>query len=290
MLGGPGQRTEVERTQGKHGHTLSTNTIVDQPSCVLAKEVVTKVVKALEEITRVIPYFDGAAIDYIPDVWHDGAPKSVMSHEIFEQVAQFRHVNKMKDSAKHASIDVFWEEALNRTDVTLVKTVIVFCSNESLGRILRGTNLLLPDARTCAAGGVIIPINIPINAQASVCLGCGPFAHHNLQWGTTTKEEYQAMHNTADPHSEPSLATTPCAEVHREASIQRAQRFLAAIEVVARLGGHEGLVEQADKLEASTCDIQTTFEQASFVVEEFVGSEFFDPKNPEHVLKLMRVL
>jgi|688.fasta_scaffold40918_4 hypothetical protein len=200
VLGGPGQRTEVERSQGKHGHDLSTNTIVDQPSYVLTKEVVTKVVKALEEITRVVPYFDGAAIDYIPDVWHDGAPKSVMSYEIFKQVAQFRHVDKMKDSTKQASIDVFWEEALNRSDVTLVKTVIVFCSNESLGRILRGTNLVLPNARTCAASGVIIPINIPINVQASICLGCGPLAHQDLHWGTTTEQEYQAIQLSKQEH------------------------------------------------------------------------------------------
>lgn len=92
-------------------------------------------------------------------------------------------------------------------------------------------------------------ITIPINAQAGFGVSCGRLAHHAMH--CTTREEYQAIHNMeAGPHSEPSLATTPCAEVHREASIKLAQRFLAAIGVVARFGGHEGLVEDADKVEA----------------------------------------
>jgi hypothetical protein len=307
VMGGPGQRTEVERTQGKHGHTLSTNTIVDQPSCVLAKEVVTKVVKALEEITRVIPYFDGAAIDYIPDVWHDGAPKSVMSHEIFEQVAQFRHVNKMKDSTKHASIDVFWEEALNRTDVTLVKTVIVFCSNESLGRILRGTNLLLPNARTCAASGVIIPINIPINAQASLCLGCGPFAHHDLQWGTTTKEEYQAMQPSKQEHQamqpskdgayksgEAASPTRLCAQDDRH--MRLAARFVSAMVVIGDWSTNPDVVQEADDLgkqlddldhtNASLPEVQKLLEQGSRLIKQFVASKDYDSKNSHHLSAL----
>lgn len=71
----------------------------------------------VEQIIRVPSLFDGAEIDFVPDVWHDGAPKSVMSYDMFKQVGMFKHVDKMQDLVAEPSVDLFWEQGLNRTDV-----------------------------------------------------------------------------------------------------------------------------------------------------------------------------
>ena len=254
VMGGPGKRMEVERTHGKYGHDLSTTTIVDQPWDMATKEVVTKVAEALPGIIRTPSFFNGVNVDYRPTVWHDGAPKSVMSYNVFKQIAMFPYVDAMKgpptmgrvrrellegrwtragqkyvletygympddddeflalegyrpeddvfDCEFAPSVDYFWEHALNRVDNKLVKTVILFCSSESLGRILRGTNLVTQDARICTPSGGIVPITIPIGVQASVGICCGPYGHHAMHWGSTTEAEYRAIHQ---PQLQPKL-------------------------------------------------------------------------------------
>jgi hypothetical protein len=193
VLGGPGQRAEVERAHGKHDQ-LSSNTIVDQPSAVLTSQVVAKVCEALPGIFTTQSYFTGASIDFVPHVWHDGAPKSEMSYHMFKQLAMFKHVDKMQGLVGEPSLDVFWAQALNRTDTKTLTTQILFCSNESLGRIVRGCNLVTPDARLYVPSGGIVMFNIPIQAQAGMAVACGPFSHHGLHWGSVTAEEYQAIH------------------------------------------------------------------------------------------------
>lgn len=204
VLGGPGQRTEVERTHGKHDQLSST--IVDQPSTVLTSQVVSKVCEALPGIFTVQSYFAGASIDFEPHVWHDGAPKSQMSYQMFKQFAMFKHVDKMQSLVGEPGLDVFWAQGLNRSDTKTLTNLILFCSNESLGRILRGCNLVTQDARVYAPSGGIVVINIPIGAQAGFGVSCGPFAHHALHWGSTTAEEYHAIHTTpieSEPAKEP---------------------------------------------------------------------------------------
>lgn len=69
----------------------------------------------------------------IPTVWHDGAPKSVWSYDIFKRTALY----KFRDSAAAGgTADRFWENGINRTDKNVVTTAVLFCSLQTIYRII----------------------------------------------------------------------------------------------------------------------------------------------------------
>ena len=191
VIGGPGKRMALERSQGK---CELSNSNPDAADLEQTERYMLEVVKALPSFIRELSLFRGAQQDTWPSVYHDGAAKSMASFDAFTRMARYGFNNMMKDGA--ASLDQFWASGLNH-DIDVVKPVILFCSNESLNRILRGCNLATSQARFLAPSGGIAVVNIPVGAQPSVMICAGPFAPHAMQWGTVTQAEYTQIHGGA---------------------------------------------------------------------------------------------
>jgi hypothetical protein len=92
---------------------------------------------------------------------------------------------------------MFWEHGLNRTDTSTVKTALLFCSLETIYRILLKCGLITATARICVPNGGLTIVNLPIGAPPSMCIAAGPYASRALHWGTVTKQEYDAIHRAA---------------------------------------------------------------------------------------------
>ena len=205
---GPGQRVAREREAGKcevsHGG--------EDPVHADFAFVPAKVTKELLPFLRTPSRFAGAKQMFRPSVWHDGTPKSAFSYDVFRRTALYDFEDCMHESAAPATADVFWEKALNRTDTDTVTTVLLFCSLETMYRILRKCNLITRVARICMPSGGFFEINIPIGAPASFTIAAGPYASNALHWGTVNQAEHDALHKFKTPGNELSasaaIATT----------------------------------------------------------------------------------
>ena len=188
ISGGPGQRLKAERELGKcdlsHGG-------VDQVNDDFAW-VPQRVAQELPQFFRTPSHFAGAKQVLDPTVWHDGAPKSVWSYDIFKRTVLY----KFRDSAAAGgTADHFWENGINRTDRNVVTTAILFCSLQTVYRIMLACNLITPTARIAMPSSAIAIITIPIGAPASFSMAAGPFASNVLHWGTVTEQESKAIHS-----------------------------------------------------------------------------------------------
>ncbi len=181
----------LERSQGK---CELSNSNPDAADLEQTERCMLEVVKALPSFLRELSLFRGAQQDTWPSVYHDGAAKSMASFDAFTRMATYAFNNMMKDGA--ASLDQFWASGLNH-DIDVVRPVILFCSNESLNRILRGCDLATSQARFVAPSGGIAVVNIPVGAHPSMMVCAGPFAHHAMHWGTVTQAEYTQIHASA---------------------------------------------------------------------------------------------
>ena len=187
VSGGPGQRLTAERELGKCGLSHGG---VDQANDDFAW-VQQRVTEALPQFFRTPSNFEGAEQNHVPTVWHDGAPKSVWSYNIFKRTALY----KFRDGAAAGdTADSFWENGINRTDKNVVTTVVLFCSLQTIYRIMLACNLITPTARIAIPSGGIACITIPIGAPASFSMAAGPFASNALYWGTVTEQEYDTIH------------------------------------------------------------------------------------------------
>lgn len=217
VSGGPGNRFTQERMRGK---CEVSHTGADQVNSAL-DFVPIKVTRALKEFIRTPSNFKGADRNCIPVVYHDGAPKSEHSYQVFVQTALYSFRDGMPaadgtgdeaagagageeaagagtgEAAGKVTADYFWQNGLNRSDVNTVKTAVLFCSLETIYRILRKCNLITPSARITMPSGGIAVINLPIGALPSFSIAAGPFASHTLHWGTVTEQEYTSIHGPA---------------------------------------------------------------------------------------------
>ena len=62
---------------------------------------------------------------------------------------------------ENASNDYFWTHGINRTNVNIMTTIVVFCGTETIYRVLRATGC---NSRLLVASGGIIPVMFPIGA------------------------------------------------------------------------------------------------------------------------------
>ena len=197
----------LERSQGK---CELSNSNPDAADLEQTERYMLEVVNALPSFLRELSLFRGAQQDTWPSVYHDGAAKSMASFDAFTRMARYGFNNMMKDGA--ASLDQFWASGLNH-DIDVVKPVILFCSNESLNRILRGCDLATSQARFVAPAGGIAVVNIPVGAHPSVMICAGPFAHHAMHWGTVNQAEYTQIHGVK-PVPVAVMAVEPLAPTH----------------------------------------------------------------------------
>ena len=208
VSGGPGHRFTQERMRGK---CEVSHTGVDQVNSAM-DFVPIEVTRALKEFFRTPSNFKGADENFIPVVYNDGAPKSRHSCQVFMQTALYSFRNGMDaaddtgdeaagagagEAAGKVTANYFWQNGLNRSDVNTVKTAVLFCSLETIYRILRKCNLITPSARITMPSGGIAVINLPIGALPSFSIAAGPFASHTLHWGTVTEQEYTSIHGPA---------------------------------------------------------------------------------------------
>ena len=88
-------------------------------------------------------------------------------------------------------------DGVNRVDKDTITTVILFCSLETIYKILRECDLVTPTGRICMPSGGIAMINLPIGGLPSFSIAAGPFASNAMHWGTDTEAEYRAIHGRA---------------------------------------------------------------------------------------------
>lgn len=89
-----------------------------------------------------------------------------------------------------SSAEQVWQEALNRTKYNTLEQAIVFCSVNTMYRILQTLELITADARILIASGAIAVVNVPIFGNPSFSIGAGKQGIRSLQWGTVTRDEY----------------------------------------------------------------------------------------------------
>ena len=181
VRGGPGKRSDVERTVGENRLSHGPDT----EKSLRTVDTHLEVAQQMERLTNVVSKFSGADIRYYPHVYHDHGPKSVYAYEIFKE----RTPMAFRDAMDDPKTNDFWKHGLNRSNPDLLKTVIVFASTKTIYQVLRQAQML--GRITCAAGG-IIPIMFPTHGQPSICVGMGPWAHGALRWGLVTNQEYEA--------------------------------------------------------------------------------------------------
>lgn len=179
VRGGPGRRSDIERTIGENklSHEPDTQKTLRTVDTHL------QVAQQMERLINVVSKFSGADVRYYPHVYHDNGPKSVFSYEIFKERTPMAFHDGMADPKTNN----FWKHGLNRTNPDVLKTIIVFASTKTIYQVLRQAQML--GRITCAAGG-IIPVMFPTHGQPSLCVGMGPWAHGALRWGFVTNQEY----------------------------------------------------------------------------------------------------
>lgn len=191
VRGGPGVRSSKERTDGKCDLSFKRG---DYSDAKRTEHVQTVIAEEIEKIITTNNKFDGAIINTVPTVYHDGQPKSIDSYDIFREMTSIAYTDGMSDVKDDEKIDAnyFWNHGINRTDSKTITSIIVFAGMKTILQVLKASGCF--SRITCAAGG-IIPVMVPISGNMSVALGMGPYAHSALRWGSVTKDEYD-MANT----------------------------------------------------------------------------------------------
>lgn len=190
VRGGPGKRGMVERTTGK---CEVSNTSVDVPY--KTRVISDRLAVQLETLLTTTNRFDGARIDPVPTVFHDGAPKSIDSFLGFTSTTLMSFRDGMVNAPEQVDATYFWDHPHGRnfTNIDVLKTVVVFCSMETIYRVLLVGKIITPTSRIFCGSGGIVPVMFPIQAPASLAVGMGPFANGALRWGLVTEEEYNGV-------------------------------------------------------------------------------------------------
>lgn len=178
---GPGRRSQKERLSGE----CDLSHQPDSGKTRRTERIQGKVAEALPILITKNSKFDGATIQTRPVLFHDGQPKSVNAYHIYKDVTNDAFRDGM---VEEAGPDYFWTHGMNRSDLTTLTTIVVFCGTETIYRMLKLVNC---HTRILVGSGAIIPIMFPIGAPPALALGMGPNAGNAMYWGHVTKTEHQ---------------------------------------------------------------------------------------------------
>jgi hypothetical protein len=156
-----------------------------------------KAVEGLRPFLTTPSNFAHPPFDSKPIVFHDGRPKSKGTYEVFKAKSLMAFEDGMSppsSSRFQVHVGIVWYTIINRLveNATTTRPVILFCSVNTMYRILRTLNLITDTARIIISSGGYLVINIPRHALPSFNVGCGPWAWQSLVWAVNTKDEYHA--------------------------------------------------------------------------------------------------
>ena len=147
-------------------------------------------------------------VNRVPTIYHDGRTKSKWTYDICKQ----RRLQKFNDGM-HQSTDkrdivplsfdvrcvadapqLVWTHIMTwHMPKHEIDQVVLFCSVNTMYRILRSLKLITDTARILIASGGYLVINIPHNALPSFNVGAGPWGWQSMVWGTATQTEHAAF-------------------------------------------------------------------------------------------------